>query len=245
MAGQAPRSDRNRLDMGASAPGADVARGRDNWWFRVAALAGAAALPLMLTAVTLADVSGSGGLNPGSSDAQLVEVFREFRDRQLMAAGLQVLAAVAILVFLGPLWARVRVGSEALGVVAIGGGVAVAVLVLAWAGWSLVAVVAADFEDAGAARFLLVSGWETARLGVGPYLAMVGAVTVAGYRHHVFGRWFNGVGLIFTVLLTLGLVPASPAGLMGLMASLWVLCAALVIAFSAPPESKLRGPQRP
>jgi hypothetical protein len=29
----------------------------------------------------------------------------------------------------------------------------------------------------------------------------VGAATVAGYRHHVFGRRFNTVGLVFTVLL--------------------------------------------
>jgi hypothetical protein len=202
-----------------------------------------AVLPLVLAAATLADVSGAGGLNPGSSDERLVEVFAEFRDRLVLSATLQVLAAVAILVFLGPLWARVRVGSPMLAVVAVCGGVAAAVLQLGWAVWSLGAAVAADFADAGAARFLMVSGWETARIGVGPYLALVGAVTLAGLRHRVFGRWFNLVGVVFAALLVVGLVPASPAGLMGMLATLWVFGAGLVLAFSAPPvEAPLKEP---
>lgn len=49
--------------------------------FRVAALIGATTLPLVLAAVTMSDVAGSGGLNPGSSDAELLEVFGDFRER--------------------------------------------------------------------------------------------------------------------------------------------------------------------
>jgi hypothetical protein len=194
------------------------------------ALVGAAVLPLVLAATVVSDVAGAGGLNPGSSDAALLEVFVEFRDRQLAAAALHVLAAVALLAFLGPLWTRLRAGSESLAVVAICGGVAAALLSLAWAGFSLIAVVAADYQDAEAARFLLVAGWETARLAVGPYLVVVGAATLAGYRHQVFGRRFTTVGLLFTVLLIFGLFPASPAGVMGMLATLWVFLASLVIA---------------
>ena len=244
MAERVPAGERRRV-TDAVAPDAEVAGPRGGWWFRAAALAGVAVLPLVLAAATLGDLSGAGGLNPGSSDAQLVEVFAEFRDRQMVAATLHVLAAVAILVFLGPLWARVRAGSPMLAVVAVCGGVAAAVIELAWAVWSLTAAVAADFADAGAARFLMVSGWETARVGVGPFLVLVGAVTVAGFRHRVFGRWFNLVGLVFTALLVLGLLPASPAGLMGMLATLWVLGAALVLVFSAPPEAApLREPRQ-
>jgi hypothetical protein len=221
-------------------PGGDLAGPRRDLWFQVAALAGAATLPLALGASVISDVAGSGGLNPGSSDAQLLLVFSEFRGDQLLAAALLVMAAVATLVFLGPLWARLRVGSEAIGVVAVGGGVTAAVLWLAAAGWSLTAAVAADFQDAGAARFLMVSAWEMSRLSVAPYLVMIGAATAAGIRHRVFGRWFNAVGVVFTLLLLIGLLPASPAGLMGMLSTLWVFCASLVIAFAAPPTPALR-----
>ena len=241
MAGEELHPDRRRDDTGSPTPRVGFAGAQLDPWSRIAALAGAAVFPLVLVAIRLADVSGSGGLNPGSSDAQLLEVFADFRDRHMVAAALFVVAAVATLVFLGPLWTRLRAGSASLAVVAVSGGVAAAVLFVGWAGWSLTAAVAADFEDAGAARFLMVSGWEVARIGVGPYLAMVGAATVAGYRHRVFGRWFNAVGLVFSVLLVFGLFPASPAGLMGMLATLWVLCASLVIAFSAPPTSKQAG----
>ena len=145
-------------DTTSSTPGVGPGSLRRDQWFRVAALSGAVTLPLVLAALSLADVAGSGGLNPGSSNAQLIDVFSDFRDRQLTAAALFVIAAVATLVFLGPLWQCVRVGSEALGVVAVGGGVAAAVLWVAWAGWSLTAVVAADFENADVARFLMVAG---------------------------------------------------------------------------------------
>ena len=231
------RSD-SAADADRGSPASDLhsAHARGDTWFRVAALVGATTLPLVLIASTMADVAGSGGLNPGSSDAQMLEVFGDFRDRHLVSSALFVMAALATLVFLGPLWVRLRAGSEALGVVAVGGGVAVAVMWVGWAGWSLIAAVAADYQDAGAARFIMVSGWESARLLVGPYLAMVGATTVAGYRHGVFGRLFNAVGLVFTVLLVFGLFPASPAGLMGMLATLWVLIAAFVIAFSALPR---------
>lgn len=233
MGGRVTRTDRDPEARG-------VPTGRRDPWFRVAALAGAASVPLVLAGMTLSDVSGSADLNPGSSDARLLEVFVDHRDEQLLAAALFVMAAVATLVFLGPLWARLRVVSEALGVVAVGGGVAASVLLLGWSGARLTAAVAADFQDADAARFLMVAGWETARLGVGPYLAMVGAATAAGFRHHLFARWFNLVGLGFTALLTLGLLPSSPAGFVAVLATSWVGLAALVIAFGAPPSSTRR-----
>jgi hypothetical protein len=225
-------------DVRSPVPDVNVAPARGDNWFRVAALAGAATLPLVLIASTLADVSGSGGLNPGSSDAQLVGVFSEFRDKFLVSSALFGMAAVAMLAFLGPLWVRLRAASEAMGVVAVGGGVAVAVILVGWATWCLAAAVAADYGDADAARFIMVSGWEAARVSVSPYLVMVGATTVAGYRHGVFGRLFNAGGLVFTALLILGLFPASPAGLMGMLATLWVVVAAFVVAFGTTPLSR-------
>jgi hypothetical protein len=62
-------------------PDVNVAPARGDTWFRAAALAGAATLPLVLIASTLSDVSGSGGLDPESSDAQLVEVVQRVQGR--------------------------------------------------------------------------------------------------------------------------------------------------------------------
>ena len=133
----------------------------------------------------------------------------------------------ALWFFLGPLWARVRRGSEWLALVAVVGGVVVGAVLLFSAGVSLVAWVAADYADAGAARFLMVAGWETGRVSVAPALVMVGATTLAGVRYGVFGSGINIFGGIFTFLLLLGLMPASPAGLRGLAVSVWVLVVAL------------------
>lgn len=218
----------------------EVPDGRRDPWWRAAALAGAASLPLLIAASTLSDVAvaASGTMNPGSPDSQLLEVFKDYRGRQLAAASLTAVGAVATLVFLGPLWTRLRLGSEWLAVLAVAGGIAAGVLWLViGAGWSLTAAVAAEYDDANTARFLMVSGWDSARLTVAPYLVMVGAATAAGFRHHVFASWFNKIGLGFTILLAFGLFPASPAGLAGMLATLWVLVASLVLAFGKPPRA--------
>ena len=153
---------------------------------------------------------------------------------QVFASTFYSLAAVGLWIFLGPLWARVRRGSEWLAVVAVIGGVVVGAVLLFSAGVSLVAWVAADYEDADAARFLMVAGWETARVAVAPALVMVGATTLAGVRYGVFGSGINTFGGIFSFLLLLGLIPASPAGLMGVSVGLWVLVVALNLAFVKP-----------
>jgi hypothetical protein len=209
--------------------------GRRDPWMRTAAMAGAATLPLVVVSSMISDVAASPGLNPGSPDSEMLEVFVAYRGRHLIAASMLAAAAVTTLIFLGPLWARVRLASEWLAVVAVAGGVAAGVLWVAGAGWSLTAAVAADYGDVDAARFLMVSGWEISRLGVAPHLVMVAATTLAGIRHHAFGRVFNAFGLAFTALLLFGLLPFAPAGLMGMLATLWVLVAACVLAFSESP----------
>jgi hypothetical protein len=131
-------------------------------------------------------------------------------------------------------------GSEWLAVVGVAGGAAAGVLWLAWAGWSLAAATAADFADVDTARLLMVTGWETARLSVASYLVMVAAATLAGIRFHVFSGRFNTFGVAFTVVLAFGLFPFSPAGLMGMLGTVWVLVASFVLAFGSRPTPKQR-----
>lgn len=209
--------------------------------FRSAALIGAATLPLVLIAGTISDPNSRANVNPGSSDGALLEVFIDSRAEQAWASALYALAAVALWIFIGPLWARLRRGSEWLAAVALIGGAVVGVVLLFWSGAALVALVAADYGDANAIRFLMVAGWETARVAVGPALVMVGATTFAGARYGLFGSKVNVFGGIFALLLALGLLPASPAGLMGLAATVWVFVIALHLAFVNPNAAEARG----
>jgi hypothetical protein len=202
--------------------------------FRVAALAGALALPLAIIAAIIAEPTARADVNPGSTDAELLEVLIDTRTEQAWAAACWALAAVGLWIFLGPLWARVRRGSEWLALVAVVGGVVVGALLLLSSATSIVAWVAADYEDADTARFLVLSGWETARVAVAPALVMVGATTLAGVQYEVFGFRMNLFGVLFTFLLALGMFPASPAGVMGLAVTVWVLVAALTLAFTTP-----------
>jgi hypothetical protein len=205
-------------------------------WLRAAALSGVVTLPLTLVGTTIADLVGPNNLGPGSPQDEILAMLVDSHGKQVVAATMFTVASAATMVFVGPLWARVRTGSEWLAVIAVSGGVGAAVMWLViGAGWSITAAVAADYKDAEAARLLMVSGWEMGRLTVAPYLAMVAAVTVAGFRHHVFGPRFNAVGAGFTLLLVIGLFPGGPAGLMGILATGWVFIASLLLAFGRVP----------
>lgn len=209
---------------------------RSDWLFRGAALIGAATLPLVVIAGTISDPNSraNANVNPGSSDDALLGVLIETRDEQAWASALFALAAVALWIFLGSLWARLRRGSEWLALVAVIGGVVVGAVLLFWSGVALVALVAADYGDAVAARFLMVAGWETARVAVGPALVMVGAAALAGTRYGLLPKPINVFSGVFALLLVLGLLPASPAGLMGLAVTVWVFVVALYLAFAHP-----------
>lgn len=205
---------------------------RTDWLLRGAALVGAVTLPLVMVAATISDPNAHASVNPGSSDSALVGVLVDTRTEQAWASTLFALAAVALWIFLGPLWTRLRRGSEWLALVAVVGGVVVGAVLLFWSGVALVAYVAAGYADAAAARFLMVAGWETARVAVGPALVMVGATTIAGTRYGLFRPGMNVISGVFAVLMVLGLFPSSPAGMMGLAVTVWVFVVALYLAFA-------------
>jgi hypothetical protein len=202
--------------------------GRDGG-VRAAALAGVLFLPLFVVSGSLVD-AGAAGLNPGSTDAALLRYLAEHDDRFMLSGSLASAAAAALLLFLGPLWARLRRGSEPLAVVAVAGGTLAAVLLVLGAGDAMSMAVAADHQDADAARQLLVTQWEGARTLVAPFLALVGAGALAGRRHGAFGSVFTTYSLFLTVLLVVALVPVLPAGMLAILAATWVPVAGLVLA---------------
>ena len=197
--------------------------------FRVAALAGVATLPLTLIAVTISDLNARADVNPGRptpsfSTSWSTPAANRYGRRHSWR------------------WRQWRCGSSSGRCGRASAAARNGWPSSLWSGASLserccfsrlglpVAWVAADYEDAGAARFLMVAGWETARIAVAPALVMVGATTLAGVRYGVFG---SGSHLRRNLHLpsASGPIPASPAGLMGLAVNVWVLVVALKLAF--------------
>lgn len=197
---------------------------------RFAALCGAVSIILGGAGATLAD-KGGRGLNPGQTDEQLAAGFSLYANDARIGAALMGAATVLALIFLGPLWARVRRGSGWLAVIVVAGGVGVAVLQLFAATFTIAGFTAGEFNDGQTARVLMILEWDTARALVPAYLVMVAAATVAGFRYHIFGRVFCWFSLAFTVLLAIALVPVGPAGGIGLSGGIWVIAASLILAF--------------
>jgi hypothetical protein len=125
----APPSPTEPYAGGGNGPGRPGAMG-----FRAAALAGAATLPLLVAASMLSDLAGTAGIDPGSSDAELIDAFVGHRNALMVSASLSSAAAALTLVFLGPLWRVIRPGSEPLAVVAVAAGGVAAVLWVAGSG---------------------------------------------------------------------------------------------------------------
>jgi hypothetical protein len=171
------------------------------------------------------------GLNPGSTPQTLVDVYVVNIVQLRVGACLSLLAFALQIVFLGPLWARVRAGSDWLAVIAVVGGAAAAV-----ATWLITALVltimvtAAEYRDAGAARLLILASWDSARVAAAPFAAMLAACALAGIRHGAFPRWLNVLTLVFLALTLVGLLPFGPAGLFGMVGGGWVLIASVYLA---------------
>jgi hypothetical protein len=197
---------------------------------RSAALCGAASIILGGVGATLAD-KGGRGLNPGQTNEQLAAGFALYANEARIGAALMGAATVLGLMFLGPLWARLRRGSGWLAVIVVAGGVAGAALQLVAAAFTIAGITAGEFNDGQTARVLMALDWDTARVVVPTYLAMVAAATLAGFRYHVFGPAFCWFSLAFTVLLTVALIPVGPAGGIGLAGGIWVVAASLLLAF--------------
>ncbi|MGW1346667.1 hypothetical protein ACWCOV_36830 [Kribbella sp. NPDC002412] len=197
---------------------------------RAAALSGAASIVLGGVGATLAD-KGGRGLNPGQTDEELAAGFALYMNEARTGAALMGAATVLGLIFLGPLWSRIRRGSGWLAVIVVAGGVAGAGVQILAAVFTIAGMTAGAFNDGQTARVLMTLEWDTARAVVPTYLAMVAAATIAGFRHHVFGPAFRWFSLAFTMLLTVALIPVGPAGAIGLSGGIWVIAASLLLAF--------------
>ena len=205
---------------------------------RVAALCGALAVVIGFAGSAVADVT-SEGINPTSPGGDLISTYVQYFHRLQIGAFLSLLAFALQLVFLGPLWTRVQAGSERLAVVAVLGGVSSAATL-----WMLSAVLdtamatASHFRDPAAARILLLTGWDTARVATAPNAVMIGACAIAGSRYGVLPRWLTVFSFVLLVLSVGGMIPSGPAGGAGLLGGLWILVVSVYLTFAHAPEPK-------
>lgn len=192
------------------------------------ALTGAASVVLTVIGIGLTD-HGGRGLSPDMPASEILAGFVSAAGDAHTGAAIIALALVLQLVFLGVLWQRLHRGAPWMAAVALGGGLVGAALLAFHAVVAIAGAVAANSGAAETARMLLTVEWEYARVVVPGNVAVVGAAAVAGSRYALFPRWFNGVSVVFAVLLSLALIPIGPAGLIGASAGLWVIVASIVM----------------
>jgi hypothetical protein len=219
--------------MGRATANAEV--GRRSTLERVAALAGTASFVATFVGAPLGDMGGKG-IDPTMGPDAIVRAVRPLVGELQVGASLLGLAAVLLVVFLGPLWRRLRMASEWIAVVGVGGGVLAATLYLTAARDLIAMATAAELGEGLTAQVLTTSGWDAARLLAVPFLTMVVAAVMAGLTHGVFPTWFRWFSTAMLVLLVAALAPVGPAGLLGILGTLWVLVASLVLAAEAGPH---------
>lgn len=202
---------------------------------RVAALSGAASTVAVVAGSSIVDTGGVG-VNPSMGPDGVLRATRDLVGGLQLGASVLCLVAVLLLAFLGPLWRRLRAGSEPAAVVAVAGGVLGAGLFVDYARDSIALATAAELGDGVTAQVLTTTGWETARIAAVPFLAMVSAAVVAGLGSDVFPGWFRWFSAVMLVPLVLALAPVGPAGLLGLLGTVWVLVASLLLAADPGPR---------
>jgi hypothetical protein len=200
---------------------------------RAAAAAGVGSVVLTFWAFSVGDMGGRG-LDPTMSTDALVRGLQAHAGDLTTAASLFMGAAVLMTVFVGSLWTRLGRAATWVAVIGASGGILAAVQSLDFAFDGMALASAADLGNGVAAQVLMTAGWDAARIAAAPFLVMVLAAVIAGFRFGVFPAWFRWLSLAFLVPLVAALAPVGPAGIMGLLGVLWVLVASLLFASERP-----------
>jgi len=196
---------------------------------RMASLAGLASVLALVAGGSASDMGGNG-LSPTMAPDLLVSELQDHAGELEVGASLLALSSVLFLVFLGPVWTRLRTASTALAVVGVAAGAVVAAQGLAVARESIALGTAATMGDGVTAQVLLTSGWDTARLIAAPYLPLIAVTALAGFVHGAVSRWFAWFSAAMVVLVCLSFSPVGPAGVLGLTGTVWVVVASLYLA---------------
>jgi MFS family permease len=166
----------------------------DSAWERYGIAAGI----LFVVLVVIAALIGGAPPKPTDSTAKIGSYFHDNQDALKVGGYLNGLAAVAFLLFLGSLWARLRrvegVASR-LSVVALSGGIAaLGLAVIADAINSYVALYIGDLGPGGAKAFYLLAVIIVSFAAFG-LAVFVSATSVMILRHSFVERWLGWIGL--------------------------------------------------
>jgi hypothetical protein len=197
---------------------------------RAVGLCGALAVVVGALGSVVADVTAEG-ISPTSSAEDLLVTYGQYLHRLQVGAALSLVAFALQVVFLGALWARLRASSERIALVAVLGGLGSAATL-----WMMTAVLdtamatAADLQDADAARFLLLAGWDTARVATAPNAVLISACMVAGWRYGLFPRSLTAFSAVLLLASIAGMFPVGPAGGSALIGGLWIAVTSVYLA---------------
>ena len=131
------------------------------------------------------------------------------------------------MVFLGPLWIRFKHSGEWQAMIAVAGGLTLALLWLSAAAQQVAFVTFAHYSNGEAARTLIIASWDTWRYMAFPFLIMALAAALAGLP-----VWSRVVSLLVVAVEALALVPGTNAWAPVMLGCGWTIAASVLVALS-------------
>jgi hypothetical protein len=201
-----------------------TARQQTDRGLRIAALSGAASVVAGITGLTIAETE-TDGVTPHSSATFLVETYGAQTGELRTGAILTALAAVLGLVFLGPVWVRLKRAGEWQAMVAVAGGLMLAMYWLAASLQHAALVTFAEYSSGEAVRHALLGGWDTWQFIVVPVIAMT-----LGCAFAALPGWFRLASLFALAAAVIALVPGLDPWLPVMGACAWLTTLSLLVA---------------
>ena len=205
-------------------------------WEQIAAAGGIGFVVLQLTSQALTQI---GGAEPAfTASAEEILDFFNNRDPSLAPIGgfLSSLSVIALLFFLGALWASLSRYEESpswFSHIAFGSGLVATAVTLGGGGWALAIFRMEDGLDPATARLLFDQGnFAFAQLWV-PLAVMLLATGIVALRDGAFSKWFGWYSLIVSLALLVSRAfwaAAGGAAFMGyVLFWLWLIIASILL----------------
>ena len=202
---------------------------------QVAAMAGAASVLVGVAGLTIAETN-TAGVDPGSTAPFVVEILTERTGDLRAGAILAAAAATLAMVFLGPLWFRLKQSGEWQAMIAVAGCLTLALFWLSAAAQQVAFLTFAQYSDGEAARTLVTLGWDTWRYLAFPFMIMALAAALTALP-----VWFRVVSLLVVAVEAVALIPGIDAWAPVMLGCSWTITASVLAALSPDPGRPAEG----